>query len=96
MTPGLELRLYVAGDTPKSQRAIANLRGLADASLPVGHRFEIIDLLEYPELAARDQILAIPTLVRLSPLPVRKVIGDLSSTQRVLDGLGIEGPLAQP
>ena len=94
MSAVLELRLYVAGDTPKSQRAMANLRALSETRFPAGHRIEVIDLLQQPERAAIDQILAIPTLVRCAPLPVRKVIGDLSSPERVLTGLGIEGALA--
>lgn len=83
------LRLYVAGQTPKSMTAIANLKRLCDEHLPGRHRIEVIDLMENPKLARTDQILAIPTLVRSLPNPIRKVIGDLSNSERVLVGLDI-------
>ena len=83
------LRLYVAGQTPKSMTAISNLKRLCEEHLPGRHRIEVIDLMENPKLARTDQILAIPTLVRSLPNPIRKVIGDLSNSERVLVGLDI-------
>lgn len=84
-----ELRLYVAGQTPKSIKAFANLKKICEEHLKGRYRIEIIDLLENPTLARGDQILAIPTLVRKLPPPIRKIIGDLSDTERVLVGLDI-------
>jgi circadian clock protein KaiB len=84
-----QLRLYVAGQTPKSITAFANLRRLCEEHLSGKYSIEVVDLLENPRLAAGDQILAIPTLVRKLPTPVRKIIGDLSNTERVLVGLDI-------
>jgi circadian clock protein KaiB len=84
-----KLRLYVAGQTPKSIRAFANLKGLCEAHLKGRYQIEVVDLLERPQLARGDQIIAIPTLVRKLPPPVRKIIGDLSSTERVLVGLDV-------
>jgi len=84
-----ELRLYVAGQTPKSLTAFANLRKICEEHLAGRYRIEIIDLLEQPQLAAGDQILAIPTLVRQLPTPLKKIIGDLSNTERVLVGLDL-------
>ncbi|MGD0230355.1 MAG: circadian clock KaiB family protein [Syntrophorhabdales bacterium] len=84
-----ELRLYVAGQTPKSLTAFANLKKICEEHLAGKYRIEIIDLLERPALAKGDQILAIPTLVRKLPEPVRKIIGDLSNTERVLVGLDL-------
>jgi circadian clock protein KaiB len=84
-----ELRLYVAGQTPKSLAAFANLKKICEEYLSGKYRIEIIDLLENPTLAKGDQILAIPTLVRKLPEPVRKIIGDLSNTERVLVGLDL-------
>ena len=81
------LRLYIAGQTPRSLAALANLRKICDDYLPAGCTIEVIDLVEKPQLARGDQILAIPTLVRNIPAPVRKIIGDLSNTERVLVGL---------
>jgi circadian clock protein KaiB len=81
------LRLYVAGQSPKSLRAYANLKALCTEHLAGRYEIEIVDLLEHPELARSDDILAIPTLVRRLPAPLRKVIGDLSDTERVLVGL---------
>ena len=88
-----ELRLYVAGQTPKSVTAFANLKRLCEERLAGQYRIEIVDLLENPQLAKGDQILAIPTLVRKLPEPMRKIIGDLSNTERVLVGLDLV-PLA--
>ncbi len=81
------LRLYVAGQTKKSLTAFANLKKICEEHLKGKYRIEVIDLLEHPQLAKGDQILAIPTLVRRLPPPVRKIIGDLSNTERVLIGL---------
>lgn len=79
-----ELRLYVAGQTPRSTAAIANLRAICDDHLGGRYTLEVTDLMHSPHLAARDRIVAIPTLVRLHPLPRVRVIGDLSDTDRVL------------
>ncbi|HEY6935669.1 MAG TPA: circadian clock KaiB family protein [Terriglobales bacterium] len=84
-----ELRLYVAGQTQKSLSALANLHKLCDEHLQGRYRIEVIDLVKQPQLAAGDQILAVPTLVRNLPPPLRKIIGDLSNTERVLVGLDI-------
>jgi circadian clock protein KaiB len=83
------MRLYVAGQTPKSLRALANLKQICEKYLAGKYHIEIIDLLENPQLASSDQILAIPTLIRNLPEPVRKIIGDLSNTERVLVGLDL-------
>ena len=87
-----ELRLYVAGQTPKSLAAFTNLKKMCEEHLPGRYQIEVVDLLENPQLAAGDQILAIPTLVRKLPEPVRKIIGDLSDTERVLVGLDLRPP----
>lgn len=84
-----DLRLYVAGQTPRSLQALSNLKRICEEHLAGNYRVEIIDLLEKPQLAAGDQILAIPTLVRAIPRPARKIIGDLSNTERVLVGLDV-------
>jgi len=84
-----ELRLYVAGQTAKSAAALANLRRYCEAHLPDRYTLEVIDLLKNPQLAEGDQILAIPTVVRKVPEPIRKVIGDLSNEERVLVGLDL-------
>lgn len=84
-----QLRLYVAGQTTRSLAAFANLKRICEEHLAGRYRIEIIDLLENPTLAKGDQILAIPTLVRKLPEPVRKIIGDLSNTERVLVGLDL-------
>jgi circadian clock protein KaiB len=83
------LRLYVAGQTPKSIAAFVNLKIICEENLAGRYQIEVIDLLENPKLARGDQILAIPTLVRKLPEPVRKIIGDLSNTERVLIGLDL-------
>jgi circadian clock protein KaiB len=83
------LRLYVAGKTPKSVTAFGNLKKICEEHLAGRYSIEIIDLLENPQLAKGDQILAIPTLVRKLPVPIRKIIGDLSNTERVLVGLDL-------
>jgi circadian clock protein KaiB len=84
-----ELRLYVAGQTPKSLKAFANLKKICEEHLAGEYHIEVIDLLKEPQLASGDQILAIPTLVRKLPEPIRKIIGDLSNTERVLVGLNL-------
>jgi len=84
-----ELRLYVAGQTPKSLTAFANLKKICEEHLAGQYEIEVIDLLKEPQLASGDQILAIPTLVRKLPQPIRKIIGDLSNTERVLVGLNL-------
>ena len=87
-------RLYVAGQTPKSLAAIANLKKICEAHLAGRYAVEVIDLIENPQRAAGDQILAVPTLVRQLPEPLKRIIGDLSKTERVLVGLDIEQRLA--
>ncbi|MDB5235382.1 MAG: circadian clock protein KaiB [Hymenobacter sp.] len=84
-----ELRLYVAGQTPKSVAAIANMKKYCEQHLAGRYKLEVIDLLVNPQLAEGDQILAIPTLVRKVPEPIRKIIGDLSNEERVLVGLDV-------
>ncbi|MEI6280373.1 MAG: circadian clock KaiB family protein [Verrucomicrobiota bacterium] len=84
-----KLRLYVAGQTPKSLAAFANLKRLCEERLKGCYDIEVIDLLQRPQLAKDDQILALPTLVRKLPTPIRKIIGDLSNTERVLVGLDL-------
>lgn len=83
------LRLYVAGQTPKSVTAFANLKKICEEHLKGKYTIEVVDLLENPTLAQGDQILAIPTLVRKLPEPIKKIIGDLSNTERVLIGLDL-------
>jgi circadian clock protein KaiB len=83
------LRLYVAGQTPKCLLAFSNLKKICETQLKGKYKIEVIDLLLNPQLSRDDQILAIPTLVRKLPVPVRKIIGDLSNTERVLVGLDI-------
>jgi circadian clock protein KaiB len=84
------LSLYVAGDTPKSRTALSNLKKICAEHLDGRYRIKVIDLLKNPKLARDHQILALPTLVRQLPEPIRKIIGDLSNTERVLVGLDIE------
>jgi circadian clock protein KaiB len=91
----LILRLYVAGQSPKSLAAFANLTRVCEAHLAGRYRIEVIDLLEHPHLAEGDQILAIPTVVRRLPPPIKKLIGDLSNSERTLVGLNIR-PFEQP
>ena len=85
-----QLRLYVAGKTPKSILALTNLKQICEDHLQGRYEIEVIDLLVNPKLAAGDQILAVPTLVRKFPEPIRKIIGDLSNEERVLVGLDIK------
>lgn len=84
-----ELRLYIAGKTPKSVTALTNLRKYCEEHLQGKYKIEIIDLLIQPQLAEGDQIFAVPTLVRKVPVPIRKIIGDLSNEEKVLVGLNI-------
>jgi circadian clock protein KaiB len=88
-TPTWELRLYVAGQTAKSLLAFANLKRICEEHLGGSYQIEVVDLMKNPELAKGDQIFALPTLVRKLPEPVRKIIGDLSNTERVLVGLDL-------
>lgn len=89
------LRLYVAGQTPKCVRAFENLKRLCDEYLVGRYHIEMVDLLQNPQLARGDQILAVPTLVRRLPEPIKKIIGDLSNTERVLVGLDLR-PARRP
>ena len=84
-----ELRLYIAGNTPKSVAALQNLKKYCEEYMKGQYKIEVIDLLLQPQLAAGDQILAVPTLVRQVPVPIRKIIGDLSNEEKVLVGLNI-------
>jgi circadian clock protein KaiB len=84
-----QLRLYVAGSTPRSATALANLKQVCETHLTGRYTIEVIDLLVNPKLAAGDQILAVPTLVRKFPEPIRKIIGDLSNEEKVLVGLDV-------
>jgi circadian clock protein KaiB len=84
-----QLRLYVAGQTPKSVLALRNLKQICEEHLQGRYEIEMIDLLQNPQLARGDQILAVPTLVRRLPEPIKKIIGDLSNTDRVLVGLDL-------
>ncbi|WP_295389029.1 circadian clock protein KaiB [uncultured Thiodictyon sp.] len=83
------LRLYVTGVTPKSTRAIANIKTICEEHLQGRYRLEVIDLYQQPQLAHGEQIIAAPTLIKELPLPLRRIIGDLSSTERVLVGLDL-------
>jgi circadian clock protein KaiB len=89
------LRLYVAGQTPKSITALANLKMICEEHLAGRYQIEVIDLIEHPQLAAGDQILAVPTLVRRLPEPLKRIIGNLSNMERVLVGLDLR-PVAEP
>lgn len=90
------LRLYVAGQTARSLQAFANLKKICEEHLAGTYKIEVIDLLKNPQLARGDQILALPTLVRRLPDPVRKIIGDLSNTERVLVGLDLRPQTPEP
>jgi circadian clock protein KaiB len=83
------LKLYVAGQSPKSVNAIANIKKLCEANLPGRYVLDVIDLYQQPQLAQGEQIIAVPTLVRILPSPLRRIIGDMSNTERVLVGLDI-------
>lgn len=88
------LRLYIAGQTARSMAALSNLQKICDAHLPGTYHIEVIDLLKNPQLARGDQILAVPTLVRKLPPPLKKILGDLSDAQRVLVGLDLRAEKA--
>lgn len=94
--PDYHLRLFVAGTSQRSQRTIGSLRSLCDRYLDGRAQVEVIDIYQQPELAERDQVVAAPTLVKLRPLPVRRIIGDLSDESRVLRGLGLSADTAPP
>jgi circadian clock protein KaiB len=85
----MHLKLYVAGETPRSVAALANLKRLCEERIPGQYKIEVIDLIKKPQLARGDQILAVPTLVRRLPVPIRKIIGDLSNKEKLLIGLDI-------
>jgi circadian clock protein KaiB len=87
-----QLRLYVAGQTPRSVAAFANLKRICEEHLAGRYNIEVVDLVKHPQLAAGDQILAIPTLVRKLPQPLRKIVGDLRDTERALVGLQLRPP----
>lgn len=89
------LRLYVTGSTPRSLRAIENLREVLETELAHRYELQVIDIYQQPEAAAEHQIIAAPTLIKLLPEPVRRIIGDLSDRERVLRGLDIEPPLEE-
>ena len=89
MSESYALKLYVAGQTPKAVRAFSNLRKICEEHLEGRYSIEVIDLVENPQLGRGDQILALPTLVRKLPTPIKKIIGDLSNTERVLVGLDL-------
>jgi len=86
----MELKLYVAGQTPRAVAALANLRQVCEERVPGQYRIQVIDLLKKPQLASGDQILAVPTLVRRLPHPIRKIIGDLSNKEKLLIGLDLQ------
>jgi circadian clock protein KaiB len=90
-----ELRLYVAGQTPRSLAAFANLKKICEEHLAGRYNIEVVDLVKHPQLAAGDQILAIPTLVRKLPQPLRKIVGDLRDTERTLVGLQLRPATAE-
>lgn len=88
-SPSLKLRLYIAGQTPKSILALSNLKKICDVDLNVDYELEIIDLLESPNLSNEDEIIALPTLVRKYPEPIKKIVGDLSDSEDVLTQIGV-------
>jgi circadian clock protein KaiB len=88
--PEYQLRLYIAGQTPKSVAALANLKRICEEKLKGRYSIEVIDLMQNPHLARKDQVVAIPTLVRRLPEPLKRIIGDLSDEEKVLVGLEIE------
>ena len=87
--PSYQLRLFVAGNTARSRQAIANLRRFCEKHLAGRFDLEVVDIYQQPELAERNQIVAAPTLLRVAPLPTRRIVGDLSQTERVLRGLDL-------
>jgi len=88
----IELRLYIAGQTPKSVAALKNLKRICEEHMPDTYELKVIDLVKQPQLARGDQIVAVPTVVKNLPVPIRKLIGDLSDTERVLVGLDLHRP----
>lgn len=90
----MSLKLYVAGQSPKSLAAFANLKRVCDENCPGRYHIQVIDLLKNPQLAQGDQILALPTVVRNLPTPIRKIIGDLSNTEKLLVGLDLKRAVA--
>ncbi|MGH7475271.1 MAG: circadian clock KaiB family protein [Longimicrobiales bacterium] len=88
--------LFVSGQTPRSERAIANLRRLCEETLAAPYRIEIVDVMEQPELAERERVLTTPTLIKNEPLPTRRVTGDLADRQQLIFALGLGSPLAGP
>jgi circadian clock protein KaiB len=91
-----KLRLYVAGQTPKSLTAFANLRRICEEHLAGRYEIEVVDLLKHPELAQTDQIIALPTLVRKLPEPIKRIVGDLSNSERVIVGMNLEKVFRAP
>jgi circadian clock protein KaiB len=91
-----KLRLYVAGQTPKSLTAFANLKRICDEHLAGRYHIEVIDLMRQPELAQTDQIIALPTLVRKLPEPIKRIVGDLSNSERVIVGMNLERTFSFP
>ena len=91
-----ELRLYVAGQSPQSLAALANLRALCEAHVSGRYKIEIVDLIKTPQLSREDQIVAVPTVVRKLPPPMKKVIGNLSNTERALVGLQLRPAISRP
>ncbi len=89
MTDKIMLKLYITGHTPRSEQAISNLRRICEERLSEQYELEIVDILEQPDLAEQEKIIATPTLIRVSPPPARRVIGDLSDTKKVLFGLSL-------
>lgn len=89
INPKWDLKLYVAGQTPRSIKAMQNLQRICEEHMPGQYNIEVIDVVQTPQLARGDQIIAVPTLVRKLPEPVRKIIGDLSNTEKVLIGLDL-------
>ncbi len=89
MTKKIQLTLYITGDTPRSQLAIANLKRICEEVLCCDYDLSVVDVIERPHLAEQERILATPTLIKTTPLPLRRVIGDLSDTKKVLMGLGL-------
>lgn len=95
MNDGVHLRLYITGRTGRSEAAVANLQRICDQVLPDGCDIEIVDVLDRPELAEEERVLVTPTLDKLLPLPVRRIIGDLSDDEAVIRGLGLTPGLAR-
>lgn len=88
-SPEFVLRLYVTGTTPRSMRAVENITRVCEEHMPGRYDLEVVDVYQQPELAAREQLLAAPTLIKKLPLPLRRLVGDLSSQDRLLAGLGL-------